>query len=155
MNKQTLKKYYKNSKSSLINSYIKIDGEIYITNGISIMNLKEFSQNWINMPSLNYSIKKYVDNFKAGTFRPLDLDNYSKTCDLISFTKDNNYIKEHKEHDIGNGYSVDLSKLRTCCQLIHATSASIVDLKDAGHPIIFIKNQKTGAHGWLLPCKTY
>lgn len=155
MNKQTLKKYYKGAKSSLINSYVKIDDEIYITNGISIMNLKQFNQNWINMPSLNYSIKKYVDNFKAGKFRPLDLDNYNETCDLISFTKDNKYIKEHEDHDIGGGYSVDLLKLRTCCELIHATSASILDLEEAGHPIIFIKNKKTGAYGWLLPCKNF
>lgn len=155
MNKQTLKRYYKSAKSNLINSYVKIDNEYYITNGVSIINPKQFNQNWINMPSLNDSMKKYVDSFKGGTFRPLDLDNYSKTCDLISFTKDTKYIKEHKQHDIGDGYSVDLSKLRTCCELIHATNASIADLKDAGHPIIFIKNQKTGAHGWLLPCKIY
>ena len=157
MNKQTLKKYYKNAPLRTINSYVKIDDKIYITNGISIMNLKELSQNWnwINMESLNYSIKNYIDSFKAGTFRALDLDNYNETCNLISFTKDSKYIKEHEEYDIGDGYSVNLSKLRTCCELIHATSASIVDLKDAGHPIIFMKNQKTGAYGWLLPCKIY
>ena len=119
MNKQTLKKYYKGAKSSLINSYVKIDNEIYITNGVSIMNLKEFDQNWINMPSLEYAIKKYIEIFKGGEF------------------------------------SVDLKILKTCCDLIHATNVSILDLEEAGHPVIYINNRKTGAFGWLLPCRVY
>lgn len=60
MNKQTLKKYYKGARSSLINSYVKIDNEIYISNGISIMNLKEFNQNFIEMPTYNYIIKNML-----------------------------------------------------------------------------------------------
>lgn len=40
MNKQTLKKYYKGAKSSLINGYVKIDDEIYITSGEFSVNLK-------------------------------------------------------------------------------------------------------------------
>ena len=109
MNKQTLKKYYKRAKSSLINSDVKIDNEFYITNGISIMNVKEFDQNWINMPSLEYVIKKYVEIFKGGTFRALALENYNQTCDLIHFVQDKEYIN----------------------------------------------NRKTGAFGWLLPCRVY
>lgn len=159
MNKQTLKKYYKNTRSSLINSYVIIGDdpfkELYITNQVSIIAPKQTLKNGIKIDSLNYSIKKYVDTFKGGKFRALDLNNYTQTCDLISYTKDKSYIKEHKEHDIGGGFSIDLQLLKTCCDLIHATSASIVDLEDAGHPVIFIKNQKTGAHGWLLPCKVY
>lgn len=120
MNKQTLKKYYKGAKSSLINSYVKIDNEFYITNGISIMNLKEFNQNFIEMPTYSYSIKKYVESFKGGKFRALDLENYNQTCDLI-----------------------------------HATNVSILDLEEAGHPVIYINNRKTGAFGWLLPCRVY
>lgn len=153
MNKQTLKKYYKNCRSSLINSYVKIDNEIYIFNDISIINPKQFNQNFIEMPTYNYSIKKYVDSFKNGNFRALDLNNYNITCDLIQFIKNKDYVKNNEDYDIGNNFSVDLKLLKTCCDLIHATSASIVDLEDAKHPVIFIKNQKTGAHGWLLPCR--
>ena len=155
MNKQTLKRYYKGAQSSLINSYVKIDDAIYITNGISIMNLKEFDQSWINTPSLNYSIKKYIDSFKAGKFRPLDLDNYYQTCDLIQFVKDKEYLKNHDTYDLGDKFSVDLKTLKTCCDLIHATNVSILDLEEAGHPIIYINNTKTGAFGWLLPCRVY
>lgn len=155
MNKQTLKRYYKGAKSSLINSYVKVDDEIYITNGISIMNLKEFNQNWINMSSLEYSIKKYIESFKGGKFRPLDLNNYYQTCDLIQFVKDKEYIKNHDMYDIGGGFSVDLKILKTCCDLIHATNVSILDLEEARHPVIYINNRKTGAFGWLLPCRDY
>ena len=155
MNKQTLKKYYKGAKSSLINSYVKIDNEIYITNGISIMNLKAFDQNWINMPSLECAIKKYIEIFKGGKFRALDLDNYYQTCDLIHFVKDKEYIKNHDMYDLGGGFSVDLKILKTCCDLIHATNVSILDLEEAGHPVIYINNRKTGAFGWLLPCRVY
>ena len=155
MNKQTLKKYYKGAKSSLINGYVKIDNEIYITNGISIMNLKEFDQNWINMPSLEYSIKKYVESFKSGKFRALDLENYDQTCDLIHFVKDKEYLKNHDNYDLGGKFSVDLKTLKTCCDLIHATNVSILDLETARHPVIYINNRKTGAFGWLLPCRVY
>lgn len=152
MNKQTLKRYYKGAKSSLINSYVKIDNEIYIFNGVSIMNLKEFNQNFIEMPMYNYSIKKYVDCFKGGKFRALDLDNYYQTCDLIQFVKNKEYLKNHDNYDLGGKFSVDLKTLKTCCDLIHATNVSILDLEDAGHPVIYINNRKTGAFGWLLPC---
>lgn len=155
MNKQTLKRYYKGAKSSLINSYVKIDNEIYIFNGVSIMNLKEFNQNFIETPMYNYSIKKYVDSFKTGKFRPLSIDNYYQTCDLIQFVKDKEYLKKHDSYDLGGKFSVDLEVLKTCCDLIHATNVSIVDLEDAEHPVIYINNNKTGAHGWILPCRTY
>lgn len=155
MNKQTLKKYYKGAKSSLINSYVEIDNEIYITNGISIMNLKEFDQNWINTPSLEYSIQKYVERFKGGKFRALDLENYNQTCDLIRFVKDKEYLKKHNTYDLGGGFSVDLKTLKTCCDLIHATNVSVLDLEEAVHPVIYINNRKTGAFGWLLPCRVY
>lgn len=155
MNKQTLKKYYKGAKSSLINGCVEIDNEIYITNGISIMNLKEFDQNWINMSALEYSIKKYVESFKGGKFRALDLENYYQTCDLIQFVKDKEYIKKHETYDLGGGFSVDLKTLKTCCDLIHATNVSVLDLEEAGHPVIYINNRKTGAFGWLLPCRVY
>ena len=155
MNKQTLKKYYKGANSSLINSYVKIDNEMYITNGISIINLKELNQNFIEMTMYNYSIKKYVESFKGGKFRPLDLDNYYQTCDLIQFVKDKKYLKNHDSYDLGGKFSVDLKTLKICCDLIHATNISIIDLEDAGHPVLYINNRKTGAHGWLLPCRTY
>lgn len=155
MNKQTLKKYYKGAKSSLINGYVKIDDEIYITNGISIMNLKEFSQNWINMPSLENSIRKHIETFKSGKFRALNLENYDQTCDLIHFIKDKEYLKNHDNYDLGDKFSVNLKILKTCCDLIHATNVSVLDLKEAGHPVIYINNRKTGAFGWLLPCRVY
>ena len=155
MNKQTLKRYYKGARSSLINSYVKIDNEIYIFNDSSIMNLKEFNQNFIEMPMYNYSIKKYVDSFKNGRFRALDFDNYYQTCDLIQFIKDKEYLKSHDNYELGNNFSVDLKVLKTCCDLIHATNVNILDLEDAGHPVIYINNRKTGAFGWLLPCRVY
>lgn len=155
MNKQTLKKYYKNCNSSYINSYVKIDNDIYIFNGVSIMNLKEFNQNFIEMPIYNYSIKNYVNCFKGGKFRPLDIDNYHQTCDLIQFIKDKEYIKNHDCYDLGSNFSVDLKLLKTCCDLIHATNVNIIDLEDAKHPVIYINNKKSGAHGWILPCKVY
>lgn len=155
MNKQTLKRYYKGANSSLINSYVEIGNEIYIFNGVSIMNLKEFNQNFIKMPMYNYSIKKYVDCFKGGKFRPLDLDNYYQTCDLIQVVNNREYLKTHETYDLGGGFSADLKILKTCCDLIHATNISIIDLEDAGHPVLYVNNKKTGAHGWLLPCKVY
>lgn len=155
MNKQTLKRYYKGAKSSLINGCVKIDNEFYITNDISIMNLKEFNQNWINMPSLEHAIKKYVENFKGGKFRALDLENYNQTCDLIHFVKNKECLKNHAMYDLGNKFSVDLKMLKTCCDLIHATNVSILDLEEEGHPVIYINNRKTGAFGWLLPCRVY
>ena len=155
MNKQTLKRYYKGAKSRLINSYVKIDNEVYITNEISIMNLKEFNQNWINMPSLEYAIKKYIEIFKGGKFRTLDIENYDQTCDLIHFVKDKEYLKNHEMYDLGSKFSVNLKILKTCCDLIHATNVSILDLEEAGHPVIYINNRKTGAFGWLLPCRVY
>lgn len=148
MNKQTLKRYYKNARSSLINGYVKIDNELYIFNNVSIMNLKEFNQNFIEMPTYNHTIKKYVDRFKAGKFIPL---NYN----LIQLINDKEYLKKHSEYDLGNNFGIDLKILKTCCDLIHATNVSILDLEDAGHPVIYINNIKTGAFGWLLPCRVY
>lgn len=40
-------------------------------------------------------------------------------------------------------------------KLINSTNVSILDLEEAGHPVIYINNRKTGAFGWLLPCLVY
>ena len=156
MNKQILKRYYKNARSSLINSYVILNNELYITNGTSIISLKEPLKNGIQMDSLNYSINKYIDNFKKYNFRALDLDNYYKTCDLISFIKDKEYIKNNQYYNIGGNYEIDLKQLKNVCDLIHASTVSIMDSQNKNeNPIVFFKNKKNNAHGWLLPCKVY
>lgn len=156
MNKQTLKRYYKNASSNLINSYVIINDKLYITNGVSIISPKQTLSNWIKMDSLKYSIAKYVDNFKKYNFRALDLDNYKETCDLIGFVKNKQYIKENEHHNIGGKYSVNLKTLKTACELIHADTACVMDSPvKTGHPIIFFKNNRTGSHGWMLPSRVY